>query len=319
MDSINICFAHHLSLKYGGGGEKWLIELAKELVNRGHDVEVYALPFSLKGSRDIDPSEILGDIPYKESYRHKIKSEVSYITYNPLNWLNFNVQGPKIGGIHSHCYWQPFSWRYGLLPNLANLVHMVTKRWELERFDAVHTVTPIYPLNLDKVYYIPNFVDSKHYSPRESNNEEFTVGYASRKVWQKGYDIYLTLEEEMKDTKFVATRNIPENMMPQFYSDNHVTLVPARVDTFGLVNVESMLCGTPVISSGLPTHRALGLPLKYAYGIDQYIKEIETLQGFFDMDVYPDISKICRQSALKYGKSRVVDQLEAMFMEVAKS
>ena len=58
---MHIAFGHHLSLAYYSGGEKWVISLAKELTNRGHDVEIYALPFLLDGSRKIDPKDVLGE------------------------------------------------------------------------------------------------------------------------------------------------------------------------------------------------------------------------------------------------------------------
>jgi glycosyltransferase involved in cell wall biosynthesis len=261
--------------------------------------------------------DLLPEVDYKEGYHHHLSGDINYVTYNPLSWLNFHVDGPKIGGIHSHCYWQPFAWQYGLLPNLANFTHMLTKRWELRRFDAIHIVNPIYPLNVENIYYIPDFVDSQVYSPCAPKNDDFTVGYASRKVWQKGHDIYLRLRELLEDIKFVSTGNILEINMPEFYSRNHVTLVPARVDTFGLVNVESMLCGTPVVSSGLPTHKALGLPIRYAYKMDQYVDEIGALRDLFESGAYGGISKECRESAMKYDKQNVVDQLENMFVEVA--
>jgi len=193
----------------------------------------------------------------------------------------------------------------------------VTNKTELSKFKAIHTVTPVYPLKHNNVYFIPNFVDGNKYKPFPKD-DEFTVGYSSRKIWAKGWDIFLKLEELMEDIKFVVTDNIPEPEMPQFHSRNHVTVVPARVDTFGLVNVESMLCGTPVISSGLPTHKVLGLPIRYAYRLEEYIKEIDILRDLYEAGMYNSISEICRNSALKYDKSLIIDKLETMFEEVAK-
>jgi len=88
---MRIAFCHHLSLSYFGGGEKWLISVSKELAKRGHDVEIYALPFKLEGKSKVDPKEYLEDIPYKEALRHKVKADLVYVTYNPLSWLNFET------------------------------------------------------------------------------------------------------------------------------------------------------------------------------------------------------------------------------------
>ena len=308
---MKISFGHHLSLSYRGGGEKWLTQLANELVHRGHEVTVRCLPFWRRNN----PIELLPEVDYKEGCFHTLDGDVVYITYNPLSWLNFKTKSPKIGGIHSHCYWQPLDHKYGLLPNLANVVHAATSKWELGKFRAIHTVTPVYPIPHNNIFFIPNFVDGEKYKPFPKD-DEFTVGYASRKVFAKGYDIFLELEELMEDIKFVTTGNILEKNMPEFHSRNHVTVVPARVDAFGLVNVESMLCGTPVISSGLSTHRALGLPIRYAHSMDQYIERIEGLKNLFDAGAYGDISNICRRSALVYDKHTIIDRLEKMFMEV---
>lgn len=314
MAFIEINFGHHISLSYRGGGEKWVTQLANELSLRGHKVSVHALPV---WRRD-NPVELLPEVDYKEGYFHTLNGDINYLTYNPLSGINFKVKGPKIAGIHSHCYWQPFALRYGFLPNLANFVHMITKRWDLEKYDAIHIVTSIYYINHRNVYFIPNFVDNKLYSPTGPKYNEFTIGFSSRKCWQKGFDIFLKLKNILSDIRFVETNNIPEMGMPQFYSQNHLTIVPARVDTFGLSIVESMLCKTPVLSSGLDTHKSLQLPIRYAQTIDEYIKEIEILRDMFETEAYRPLMNDCRKSALKFDKDIVIDQLETMFMRVGR-
>ena len=315
---MKIAFCHHLSLSYGGGGEKWMIELARDLSRRGHDIEIYALPFTMKGGRGLVPEDELDGISYHEGLLHNVSADLTYVTYNPLSWLNFHIHGPKIAGIHSHCYWQPLERKYGILPNLAHFINIFISRSELGRFDAIHTVTPVYPINHKRVFYIPNFVDSDRYHPLAPKNSEFTIGYASRKVWQKGYDIFESLKEELKEINFVETNHLPEKDMPRFLSSNHLTLLPSRVDTFGLTAVESMLCKTPVISSGLSTHRCLGLPIDYATTINDYIRQIEFYQSIFETEIYNSLADNCRESALKYDKHYIVGKIEEMFKEVAR-
>ena len=58
---MRIAFAHHLSLSYGAGGEKWVINTAKALAKK-HEVEVYALPFLLDGKPKLNPKEKLEGI-----------------------------------------------------------------------------------------------------------------------------------------------------------------------------------------------------------------------------------------------------------------
>jgi glycosyltransferase involved in cell wall biosynthesis len=313
---MDIAFCHHLSLRYGGGGEKWLTQVSEELLKRGHDISIHTLPVMMDKKSGREPN-LNSDIEYKEGWFHDIDSDVTYITYNPLNWINFHTNSPIIAGIHSHCYWQPFALQYGLLPNLANFVHMLLSRWEIGRFSAIHTVTPIYPTNHDKVYHIPNFSDASYYKPSAPKLTEFTVGYASRKVWQKGYDIFNEIKTELPNVNFVETGNVPEGKMPDFYSQNHLTIVPARVDTFGLVNVESNMCGTPVLSSGLPTHRALELPLVYASNVQNYVDKILLFQEMIETDEYDLLTKQCVLSSQKYDKNLIIDRLEDMLIGVA--
>jgi hypothetical protein len=240
---MKISLCHHLSLAYYGGGEKWIINTAKELVKRGHDVEVFALPFLLEGHRKINPKELLNDIPYVEGRHHKVKADVVYVTYNPLSWMFFQTSKPRIGGIHAQSYWQKPNLRYGLLPNVSLIMNQGLSYFELRHFNAVHMVTTAYPCNHPKVYSIPDFVDSEKYHPTRNKESVFTVAYISRKVWQKGWDIFQAATKRFK-TK-VAGGQIKEEDMPDFISSAHVSMIPARVDTFGLAIVESFLCVHP--------------------------------------------------------------------------
>jgi len=319
MDSLKICFAHHLSLSYNGGGEKWVISTAKELVKRGHDVEIYSLPFLLDGKSKINPKDVLEDIPYTEGLRHNIKTDIVYVTYNPLSWLNFKTSRPRIAGIHSHAYWLPPHPNYGILPNLANIVNRFTSYFEVRRFDAIHIVNSVYPINHPHIYNIPNFVDSKKFKPYPKNSN-FTVGYASRKVWQKGWSTFQQIVKKLpKKINVRVSGGILEDNMPTFLSENHLIVVPSRSDTFGLTLVESCFCGTPVVTSPLVTHKILGLPLQYASSVDEYIDVILHFKDIWEnkKKYYFALSKRCREFAMKYDKTSVMNKIEQMLRREA--
>lgn len=207
---MRIVFCHHLSLrKMKGGGERWLIELARELVRRGHSVEIYCLPFTLEKGIEVDIKKELGGIPYHEGYFHYVNADVSYILYYPLNWINFWVRGPKIGGMHSNAYWKPLSWSYGFLPNLAILANWFTSKYELAKFKVIHTPLDEYPINHPNKRVIPNFVDSEFHKPSGRKPDQFTVGFSSRKTWSKGVDIWEQLKPMLEKKRLSQWKRGP--------------------------------------------------------------------------------------------------------------
>jgi glycosyltransferase involved in cell wall biosynthesis len=308
---MRIAFCHHLSLGYFGGGEKWIINTAKALAKK-HDVEIYALPFLLDGKPKINPQEHLDGITYQEGFHHNLKADVTYCTYNPLSFLNFNIKGPKIAGMHSETYWHDPNLRYGKYPLVANITNRFVSYFELRRYNAVHRLNNLYPVNHPTIYTIPDYVDSEMYKPHKKA-DDFTVAFASRQVWQKGFDIFNKVANQL-DCKVKLSGGVPEDDMPEFLGDAHVVLAPSRVDTFGLTICESLLCGTPAIVSPLASHMVLGLPLRYASSTKDYLYEINSLQNDSHYEL---LSDICRQSALKYDKAYVLQQLEEMLCKVA--
>jgi glycosyltransferase involved in cell wall biosynthesis len=267
--------------------------------------------------------DLLEGIPYEEVVRRKVSGDVCYMIYRPLVLLNFSSDSPKIAGIHTELFWQKrLEPSYGAL---ASAFYMFNKFYclaDLKQFDAVHMVTNAYSVDHPNVYYIQNFVDSQFYAPKEEKEDKFTVAFASRMVWQKGWDIFQetakSLENYGVSTK-VSAGKIKESEMPSFLSSAHVTVVPSRVDTFGLVVVESLMTGTPVITTPLKTHKSLRLPLTYANTADEFTAQVLKLKHLWESDRqrYVDLSLSCRELAMNYDKEVIMNKLEDMFLQVA--
>ena len=312
---MRVNFCHHLSLKYFGGGEKWLIGFANYLAGRGYDVSIYSTPLLLDGEAKVNLLDLLDKrVRYKEVWHKSVKADVVYEVFSPLNWVVFKSSHPKIAGLHSQALFGSSVKGYGLLPRLSVALNGSLGKRELGKFDAVHTLTDAYPVEAKRLYTIPNFVDATLFHPTTAKSSVFRVGYASRKVSQKGYDTWEAVKARMPDVEFVESGGLSESGMVDFYSACHLILAPSRVDTFGLSLVEAALCGTAVATTTLPAHRALGLPLMYADSVEEYVTLINS---FRELDSVR-LGEAMRGAALRYDSAKVLPELERMLVEVAE-
>ncbi|EMA13961.1 glycosyltransferase family 4 protein [Haloarcula marismortui] len=153
---------------------------------------------------------------------------------------------------------------------------------------AYRELTTTYGLDEDKVAMIPHGVDTEWFYPRDKqhpavNAEKTTLLYVGRLGARKGLDLALqalanvdnddvelliagtgrhedSLRELARELD-IADRvrflgYVPEKELPALYSSSDVFILPSKYEGFGLVLLESMACGTPVIGAdagGIPT------------------------------------------------------------------
>ncbi len=334
---MKLAFGLHNKISYFGGWEKLVLRIAEFLLTKGYDIEIRSLPLNQDhygGNGEL--SGYLRGIPYFESLSHKVDADVTYITYHPLASLTFRTDSPIIAGIHSQVFFLPPNPRYGFIPTLASLVHRILGKTELSRFDAVHINNPFLTQFIihNRTYCISNFVDTERYYPRWEKSDEFTVLFVGRPCWQKGWDIFLTLapilaKDNIKivcagssDSTFVKGYGYvkDDSQLSEIYSSAHVTVYPSRADVFGSVIIESLACGTPVITSPLPTHQALQLPLYYAEGVQQILRAVQYFKLLW-LSRREDYNARClevRRSVEKYDIGNVGPWFERMLVEVSQ-
>jgi D-inositol-3-phosphate glycosyltransferase len=110
----------------------------------------------------------------------------------------------------------------------------------------------------------------------------------------------------------------PQQEMPLIYSAANVTVVPSYHESFGLVAVESLACGTPVVAT-----RAGGLTTIVRHGETGYL--VPRCPGFFaarlDMllrnpDLWMRMHLAARRSVLQFSWKNVASQVHEMYDEL---
>jgi len=214
-----------------------------------------------------------------------------------------------------------------------NLNSRIFAKPELASFDGIHSVNPAFDYSGlgTKFYSIPNWVEPEVFKPSSEKDARFTILYVGRHTWSKGFDNFLRIAERLKEDhpefKFICTgegNDLVEGVgyvdnqadMARLYSRAHVLLYPSRCDSFGLVIIESMACGTPVVTSEIPSHVGLNAATTCTTD-EEYISSILSIyeRREKDPDGYQKESLRCREVALKYSKGNILSKFEKMLLD----
>lgn len=121
--------------------------------------------------------------------------------------------------------------------------------------------------------------------------------------------------------KLVLWGSQPQNRLPVFYSAADVVSVPSRYESFGLVAVEAMACGTPVVAS-----RAGGLIFTIEDGRTGYLAPIGDgrAHGRRILELLDDDAKrarfgvAARENALRFSWEAVASSIEHVYERLAE-
>jgi glycosyltransferase involved in cell wall biosynthesis len=325
------------------GGEKSLISLAKFLESRGHVVSIYSLPISRRPERVAFVNH-----PFREGWQHSVDADVAYFIYAPFVWRFFNVKCPKIAGLHSFIV-DPVGASDGLdsMPiwnslrflgprlTVARRYFNLAKATELSSFNAIHTLTGLTMHSHPNVFQIPQFVDREKYRPVSEKNERFTVLFASRGDWTKGIPTFLETANILQSSKYEfelagglavespGVRNLgflSDEDLVHAYSGAHCVVLPSRIDVCSNTILESMACGTPVITTPLTTHKIVRLPLIYAQSAEQMAQQLKMLHQLWSehRDDYTSLSQRARIATAEYDVEVIGPKYEEMLESVSE-
>ena len=112
--------------------------------------------------------------------------------------------------------------------------------------------------------------------------------------------------------------NLPAAELTAFYQKCEVTILPSinRTEAFGIVQVESMSCGTPVVASDLPGVRQ---PVKLT-GMGRLVPPVDShalAQAIIELLDHPesyqgDVNAVIKQ----FAPQRIAEEYEQLFIEV---
>lgn len=198
---MKVALCHHYSLTFYGGGERFLIDVANQLIKRGHEVAIYALPI---GRRPVNLDMQLQGIEYHEGFIHNIKNtDVAYVIYAPIVHNFFVGNCPKIGAIHAFVFldelqhpeirnmsYMNFAKEFGISRFISRLYFSRLEHKRLNGFDVIHVINKEALRKFQgkkRVYYVPNWIDTSHFKSIEDKKKEIfgaLYGKKSKRVFK---------------------------------------------------------------------------------------------------------------------------------------
>lgn len=134
-------------------------------------------------------------------------------------------------------------------------------------------------------------------------NVRFVFAGEHRVVYENFYQRCLPLIEAQRDKLVMVGLLTDPQKMAQFYAMCDVFVLPSRTDCLASVQIEAMLCGTPVVATNIPGARqavkrsGMGLlvepcnPAALAEGLievlthrERYLRPYEVIRAIFDPD-----------------------------------
>jgi glycosyltransferase involved in cell wall biosynthesis len=341
---MRVAFCHHYSLSHGGGGERIIVDAANFLSSRGHEVSIYSLPFRRRNAK----FNLAPNIRYSEKPFHKFGADVAYHVYAPMAHHFFSCNAPKIAGLHGAVVadyeTNPSDFfKQGVFVAGAYLFREFLGKRALRGFDAIHTVNPNgLEFNHPRIFSIPNWVDCARsetlLQSKRVRRNKFRLLFVGKPYFIKGIDRFIALSNmfDHEDMEFVATfppeqgaysnagrisyvGHIPSDKIWDLYSSGGILVHPTRKETFGLVILESLVSGTPVLTTPIPCHSALKLPVHYASSVKGFADEIENIYDLWkgDYDSYVKLGSVGAEAVKYYDRNIWLPRFEQMLEQVA--
>ncbi len=121
-------------------------------------------------------------------------------------------------------------------------------------------------------------------------------------------------------TSFVGA--VPHPQLPLYYSAADLTVMPSSYESFGLVAVESLACGTPVVATRVGGLTSIVRDGETGLLVPWRDAEMfaERIRGLLEDDrLRRRMAAKARESVLQYGWDRIADEHLALYAEVSSA
>jgi glycosyltransferase involved in cell wall biosynthesis len=141
--------------------------------------------------------------------------------------------------------------------------------------------------------------------------ELMSVGGGDREPWQKRARELGVLD------RITWTGYVPDEALPEHYAASDVFVFPTRYESFGLVVLEAMATGTPVVTGDLACIREFVTDGEHGRLVTP--DDVDALQAGIEHVLGPEhdaMSKRARERAERFGWDRMADETRALYEEI---
>ena len=236
-----------------------------------------------------------------------------------------------------------------LISKTQKIITVSKNNYELlnKQFDDIIKKTVLIPNGFNNsIFYKYNYDKRKVFEKLNINkNYRHVVTYVGKLVEVKGVDILLKaasiyqseniltlivgegilleklkeMAKQLKIKNVVFLGNKSQDMLREIYNISNVVVVPSRSEAFGLVVIESLACGTPVIGSnvgGIPDiiNKKLGI----LFESEDYITLSKNIQDVIDNNIIFDSNYISKYVLDNYSQDKYIDKVIDIYKKIKK-
>ena len=220
-------------------------------------------------------------------------------------------------------------------------------RWTVKNADYLTDVSGI--LKIKKSFYVPNGINLNEFKPKPTVKEEKVVLFVGRLRHQKGIEYFIKasqlikkeLKEKIKFIVIAAPRlkvpeekkyiklikenkielhfNVSFNKISEYYQKADVLILPSVNEAFGLVLLEAMACGVPVIASNVG-----GVSKVVKNGVVGFLTPVgdsqliaeKALMILNNKDLKKEMSKNCLEWVKQFSWENIADEYEKVYYKI---